>query len=602
MELQRETIEYPEPVWIDNRVPKPEWLIDKKISIDTETTGLDIVRDTVTHGSWAYRRTDGKMISGVTTNMEKLKEIAEDFATLKIYHTMPYDTHLMMNMGIQPFGFHFDINVGSFLVDENPSHRLDAIGKRFIGMGKVDEWKNLKKKGDPRQNSLPGVDEERERKYCEYARGDAIITHLSYYEIEQRLREEEWMAGKDFYQYYSMYERDLAMTLFAIERRGMLIDREFCESVQPLLRKQIQHNASIVYQWAGYEVDLNSPAKIANLLYDEKGLPVYKRTRTKGRSTDKDALKLLIVNNHHPEQINALLNYALNNMLLNTFVSPMLRKIDSSNYIHTRYNQAIAKTGRLSSSDPNLQNIPSKQDIISLRSAFTAPPGYDVGRADYDQVELRITAMEANDPVMMSILLQGGDIHSETAAAISGQPLSQFPKEVADKMRSDAKTLNFGVLYGMGAATFAKNTGMKLPDAKDYIKAYFERHPGISMAKRNIEEALAINGYVNTSLGRRRHIYNPEDYYKGFNSVVQGGARDVIICAQIKLENDKELRDMEFRQRMQVHDEIVFTHPTENRRPVMKRVKHIMETAYPIPCTVPLKVSMSVGPTWDETK
>lgn len=569
------------------------------IAIDTEATGLDICRDTVTHLSWAYRNKDDEICKGVTSDHSKMKEIAEDIGTVKIYQNAKYDYHVLNNTGIKPFGFHFDTQVGDFLVDENPWHNLDAIGRRWVGRGKKEKHQDIPRP-DPDQISI--FDEDMERDYEDYAIEDAALTFESFEKIKEALLGISWDGPLTMWDYYGKYERNFMHVLFDMERHGFPMDAEFLEGLVPYLDKQIQKNAREFLEWADKPIDLNSPSQLSNFLYDVKGFPIYNRTRTKAPSTNEKALELLIVNGYAVDPLNSLLNYKLNSKLLNTYVTPILEAMDSSNRVHTQFHQTAAVTGRLSCSDPPLHQIPSKKDIIALRTAFIAPPGWVVVRADYNQIELRIAGMLSGDHNMIGILSKGGDIHKETAILLSGGRWNSFDEDEKELQRKHAKTINFGVIYGMGAKTLAKTTGMSVKDAKQYLRNHNEAFPSIRETKEIMDEQLDSQGFLTTILGRRRNIKNPEEHYKGFNSVDQGTAADVMKLSMIEVYKDSKIKNLDYKPLLQVHDELVGICPLSARYELMRRKKELMENSFPHRGEIPFKVSINCGPSWGDCK
>jgi DNA polymerase-1 len=355
---------------------------------------------------------------------------------------------------------------------------------------------------------------------------------------------------------------------------------------------------------AGMEVNLNSPRQLATVLFDKLQLPIVKKTKT-GPSTDADVLEQLAAMGYELPRL--ILEYRELQKLKNTYVDTLPERINAkTGRIHTSYNQAGAATGRLSSAEPNLQNIPIRTPRgEAIRAGFIPREGWVFLVADYSQIELRIMAHLSEDPAFIEAFRQGGDIHRQTAALIFNVPVEQ----VTGEMRARAKTINFATIYGQGAFALSRQLGISLEDAREFIARYFERFSGVrAFLDRQIELARR-QGYVETLFKRRRYI--PELKERNFsiraygernaqNSPLQGSAADLIKLAMVRIHQAIRAQGLAGRMLLQVHDELVFEAPPEEVEAMSQLVRHHMENV--VALQVPLVVDIGVGPNWLEAK
>ena len=395
-------------------------------------------------------------------------------------------------------------------------------------------------------------------------------------------------------------ELPLARVLADMERIGMPVDKDGLEAFGTLLKAELDKALASIYEAVGYTFNLNSPKQLAEALFDKMGLPPRKKTKS-GYSTDAETLESL---RSYSPVVEDILQYRTYQKLNSTYVEGLLKVIGPDGRMHSTFNQTEARTGRLSSSEPNLQNIPIRTKLGSrLRQFFIAGPGCKLVDADYSQIELRILAHISGDETMKNAFLTGQDIHRSTAAKIYGLPLEM----VTPQLRSSAKAVNFGIVYGIGAFSLARDIGVTVKEADDFIKNYLATFPGVKEYMDSTIAAGRENGYVTTLFGRRRAL--PELTSKNFNlrslgermamnTPIQGTAADVIKLAMVRVW--RRLRDEGLAARLilQVHDELIVEAPAAEVRQVSRILKEEMEGA--VNFTVPLTADVSSGDTWLE--
>jgi DNA polymerase I len=389
-----------------------------------------------------------------------------------------------------------------------------------------------------------------------------------------------------------------------MEWTGITVDRTLFRRLSEELGGDLHRLEQEITRVAGMEVNLNSPRQLATVLFDKLQLPVVKKTKT-GPSTDADVLEQLAAMGYELPRL--ILEYRELQKLKNTYVDTLPERINAkTGRIHTSYNQAGAATGRLSSAEPNLQNIPVRTPRgEAIRAGFIPREGWVFLVADYSQIELRIMAHLSEDPAFIEAFRQGGDIHRQTAALIFNVPVEQ----VTGEMRGRAKTINFATIYGQGAFALSRQLGISLEDARDFIGRYFERFAGVrAFLDRQIELARR-QGYVETLFKRRRYI--PELKERNFsiraygernaqNSPLQGSAADLIKLAMVRIHRAIREQRLAGRMLLQVHDELVFEAPPEEVETMSQLVRHHMENV--VALQVPLVVDIGVGPNWLEAK
>src|SRR2546426_4535589 len=389
-----------------------------------------------------------------------------------------------------------------------------------------------------------------------------------------------------------------------MEWAGVLVDRELLADLSRRFATELSDLEREIHQAAGVDFNINSTPQLRQVLFEKHQLPVLKKTKT-GPSTDYEVLEQLAAMGHEVPKL--LIEYRELSKLKSTYVDALRGYVNpTTGRIHTSFNQTGAATGRLSSSDPNLQNIPVRTPRgEAIRRAFVAPPGAVLLTADYSQIELRLLAHLSGDPAFVEAFAQGGDIHRQTAAIIFGVPQDQ----VTPEMRARAKTINFATIYGQGAFALSRQLGITLDEAKEFIRQYFARFAGVRAWLDRTVAAAREKGFVETIFGRRRYI--PELRDRNFNvrafgertatnSPLQGSAADLIKIAMIRIDRALGERHLGARMVLQVHDELVFEVPEAEQAIASELVKRHMETAGRL--RVPLVVSTGVGRNWVDAK
>ncbi len=401
---------------------------------------------------------------------------------------------------------------------------------------------------------------------------------------------------------YLDIELPLAQVLYDMETEGFLIDLPTLEQLGNDYRQHIAELTDSITQLAGEPININSPKQLGELLFGKLGLPTGKKTTT-GYSTSADVLEGLV--NLHPI-VAQILEYRRYAKLNSTYIEALTRLVDASGRVHTRFDQVSTATGRISSLDPNLQNIPVRTEQgREIRRAFIARPGWVLVDADYSQIELRVLAHMSGDPVMQEAFRLDQDIHQRTAAEVYGVPIDQ----VTPDMRSAAKAVNFGIVYGISEFGLARNIGITRAEAGRFINNYFERYPGVKKFMEAAVETGKKQGYITTLMGRRRYLpelrssnYNTRSFGEraAMNSPIQGTAADIIKLAMVKVHQKLAENNFEARLILQVHDELIIETPEKEIQAVQTLLQQTMENI--VELSVPLKVDVSYGRNWDDSK
>ncbi len=512
----------------------------------------------------------------------------------KVGQNLKYDLLVLRRAGVKLSGIGFDTMIASYLLDPGRrEHGMDSLALQYLDHRTIT-YEEVTGKGKA-QIPFAWVPLERAR---DYAAEDADVTLRL---AEQFAPELERLALDDLFR---RIEIPLVEVLAEMEWNGIRIDEPFFHELGRRLRGQLGVIEARIHEEAGGEFNINSNPQLREILFERLKLPVVKRTKT-GASTDVEVLQALAAQGHTLPTL--LMEYRQLDKLLSTYVDMLPKMVNpETGRIHTSFNQTVAATGRLSSSDPNLQNIPIRTEMgAELRRGFVPAEGHVFLSADYSQIELRILAHYSEDPAFVEAFRMGEDIHRQTAALVFGVA----PEEVTKEMRGRAKTVNFAIIYGIGAFSLANRLGISNAEAKEFIERYFERFPGVrGYLDRQIELARA-QGYVETLVGRRRYI--PEITSRNFNvrafgeraatnAPIQGSSADIIKIAMIDIH--KELRDGGWRAKMllQVHDELLFEVPVDEAERLHAMVKSRMEGAAQL--KVPLLVESGTGTSWLECK
>ncbi|MFH1727249.1 MAG: DNA polymerase I [Pseudomonadota bacterium] len=523
--------------------------------------------------------------------LEKIKPSLENKAIKKIGQNLKYDFIILQRYGILINPISFDTMIASYLLNPGVSqHNLDAISLNYLGH-KTTKFEDVVGKG-VKQIGFAEVDLE---KASHYACEDSHIPALLYNELLKLLKEDKQDTV------FSEIELPLLSVLAYLETNGVLINTNHLESLHKIFSEKASIIKKQIFELASEEFNINSPKQLSVILYDKLNYPVLKKTKT-GKSTDLSVLEQLSSDYELPRKI---LDYRSLTKLISTYIEALPRLINhETGRIHTSFNQTVTATGRLSSSDPNLQNIPIRsEDGKKIREAFIAPKGYKLVSCDYSQIELRILAHFSNDPSLIDAYKNNLDIHKKTASEIFGIAFD----DVTDQQRSYAKTINFGIIYGMSA--FRLSNELKIPHAlaKEYIDNYFRNYSKIKNYIDRTLESARKNGYVSTLFGRRRYL--PDLNAKNMqirmsaeriaiNTPIQGTAADIIKVAMINIYKDIINKDLDCKMIIQVHDELVFEIKNELAQEQAQKIKDIMENACLL--AVPITVNIGIADNWAE--
>lgn len=578
---------------------KKKILEQKYFAYDLETTGLEFFKTDVVGLSISFEN-EGYYIPLIYQKLQnpditltladfktELKDVFESQDIKKTGHNLKFDILHLKKYGIDVKGIRDDSMIMSYLLHANRrAHGLKDLTLELLNYKQV-EYNELVGK-DKDQGLLIAVDMDRLSRYC------IDDSNLSLRLIK---RMEKEIDEKDLRRLYETIEMPLVKVLADMEYVGVKLDVAFLKEAARRFQKTINEIEEEIYSLAGHRFNVNSSQQLGELLFEKMNLPVKKRTRkTKSYSTDNEVLSEL---KSFPI-VAKVIDYRTYKKILSTYLEGLLATVDAGDRVHTSYNQTVTATGRLSSSDPNLQNIPvGETGGIDVRDAFISQEGKLLLAADYSQIELRVMAHFSKDKNLVEAFENDFDIHQHTADTVFGKDLFLSAKE----RRKRAKVINFSVLYGSGAFSLSKELGVSYKEAQSFIDMYFEKYIGV---KAYMEEVLAgaeVYPEVKTISGRRRHIPELLSSNKtvkengkrmAINTTIQGSAADIIKIAMLKIH--KKLETMKTRLIMQVHDELVFEYPPEEEAELFHIVKSEMENALKL--NVPLKVTLKKGKTW----
>lgn len=524
-----------------------------------------------------------------------IRDLLEDPGIPKAAHNAKYDVQVLRRAGVAVAGVVFDSMLASFVLDPSRrSHGIDSLSVEFLGRT-MTQYTDLTGKGKT-QIPFAEVAVERAAAYC----GADSATVLS---LQQHFAPE--LERTALSPLLAEIEMPLMPVLVDMEWTGIAIDpATFADLGRELTRDLDALSRDIQQLAGGKELNINSPRQLAVVLFDQLGLPVLKKTRT-GPSTDADVLEQLADMGHELPRL--ILGYRELQKLKSTYVDVLPLAVNrTTGRIHTSFNQVGAQTGRLSSSDPNLQNIPVRTPRgEGIRRGFVPAAGWKFVVADYSQIELRLMAHLSEDPAFIDAFRQGHDIHRQTAAIIFGVPLDL----VSGEMRAHAKTTNFGVIYGQGAFALSKQLGISQEEARQFIADYFTRFAGVRAFLDRQVELARQQGYVETLFGRRRYIAEIRDRnfnVRSFgertaqNTPLQGSAADLIKIAMVRIHRALPAAGLQARMVLQVHDELVIEAPADEAERAAAVVREHMEGAAKL--SVPLEVTVGIGDNWVDAK
>ena len=575
------------------------------VSFDTETTSLDYMLAELVGISIALKPNEAFYIpinhnyEGAEKQLEQdfvleaLKPFLESDEIPKIGHNLKYDRHILQNAGIDLKGTLLDTMLFSYVNNSTITrHNLDAVSKRYLNINPTS-YEDVAGKG---AKQIP-FSEVSIDVASDYASEDADISLKLYEHIEPLVQKEAKLA-----KLYSEVEGPLIYTLGDIERNGVLIDSEKLSQQSKELEAKILKLESQVQKNAGEDFNLGSPKQLQEILYEKLGLPVIKKTPKGQPSTSEAVLQELSID--FPI-VHDILSYRAISKLKSTYTDKLPKMINSNTgRVHTSYHQAVTATGRLSSSDPNLQNIPIRsEEGRRIREAFIAPEGYKILAADYSQIELRIMAHLSKDQGLMDAFAKGQDIHQATAAEIFSINID----DVTPNQRRSAKAINFGLIYGMSAFGLSKQLQITRAEAQNYIEQYFERYPDVKNYMDETKSSAKQNGYVETVLGRRLYLadiessnYQRRQYAErsAINAPMQGTAADLIKMAMTDLHSKISSESLDAKIIMQVHDELVIEVNENQLDELSDLTVNIMADIFKL--DVDLKVDADIGNNWDE--
>jgi len=573
------------------------------VSVDTETTSLDPMQArlvgislSVTPNAGAYiplahRYAGAPRQLGLALVLAKLQPWFENPQQKKLGQNLKYDTHVLANHGVQLQGVAHDTLLQSYVLEAHKPHGMDSLAHRHLNY-KTVSYEEVAGKGAKQI----GFDQVSVETASHYAAEDADITLRLHAALYPQIARDEKLKFV-----YEQIELPTAQVLFDIERTGVLLDAQLLADQSHEIGMKLIELEAQAQALAGHPFNLNSPKQIQEILFNELGLPVKKKTPSGAPSTDEDVLQELALDYPLPK---TLLEYRGLAKLKSTYTDKLPRMVDAqTGRVHTSYNQAVAVTGRLASSDPNLQNIPVRtQEGRRIREAFIAPPGAVLVSADYSQIELRIMAHLSHDAGLLKAFAAGEDIHRATAAEVFGVTV----EEVSSEQRRYAKVINFGLIYGMSAFGLASQLGIERAAAQSYIDRYFARYPGVADYMNRTRELARAQGYVETVFGRR--LWLPEIHggngmrrqaaeRAAINAPMQGTAADLIKLAMIAVHRYLQHEKLHSRIIMQVHDELVLEVPEAELTRIQAELPRLMASVAQL--EVPLEVSVGVGPNWE---
>jgi len=574
---------------------------EKRFAFDTETTSLDYRVAEMVGFSLAFDANDAYYIPlahdyedapeqlNRETILAQIKPILEDDSVEKIGHHLKYDAHILQNHGIELQGWYFDTMLASYVLNSVATrHGMDDVARLYLSH-LTTTFEQVAGKG-VKQKTFNQIEIETA---AHYAAEDAHVTYRLYEVLSKKLQ-----AIPELNNILHNIEMPVARVLTIMEENGIELDLKFLDQLGVEFSNTIQNLENQITELAGQSFNVSSPKQVGEVLFDKLGLKGGKKTATGQYSTSESILEKI----DHP--ITALiLEYRGLSKLKSTYTDGLQKQANNdSGRVHTSYHQALTTTGRLSSTDPNLQNIPVREEIgRQIRKAFIAPEGRVLLAADYSQIELRLMAHLSQDEALVDAFKHGQDVHRRTAAEVLGIAL----EDVTNDQRRQAKAVNFGLLYGMSEFGLIRQLGFTRQESQDYIKQYFHRYPGIYEYMQRTRQVALEQGFVETILGRR--LYTPDIDARNMmvrkgaeraaiNAPLQGSAADIIKMAMIEV--DKMLPKDQAKMLLQVHDELVFEVDADIADELAPKLAEVMQSV--VKLSVPLIVEVGKGMNWDE--
>jgi DNA polymerase-1 len=570
-------------------------------AFDTETNSLDAISAEIVGVSLSIEANQAAYIPLAHVDDEhqldreavlaELKPILEDENIAKVGQNLKYDYSVLRNHDICMQGIKFDTMLESYVLNSGGGrHDMDTLALKYLGH-KTISFSEVAGKG-AKQLSFDQIPVD---KASEYAAEDADITLQLHQTLHPQLDEKLKSVFDDI-------EMPLVTVLAEMERTGVLIDCDELQAQSEILKKRIEELEAKAFKLADTSFNMNSPKQLQEILYTKLSLPILQKTPKGQPSTAEPVLQELAFDYPLPKVI---LEYRSLSKLVSTYIDALPKRVNpKTGRVHTSYNQAVTATGRLSSSDPNLQNIPIRTEAgREVRKAFIAAEGHNLLAADYSQIELRIMAHLSQDEGLLNAFANGWDIHTATASEIFDVPID----EVSPEQRRRSKAVNFGLIYGMSAFGLAKQLGVERADAQQYMDIYFARYPGVKQYMEDTRQQAHRDGYVETLFGRRLNLpeINSRNIMRkkaaertAINAPMQGTAADIIKKTMIATHDWIKNSSLSVKMIMQVHDELVFEIAEHDLEKAKQEIIRLMETT--VELSVPLKVSVGVGTNWEE--
>lgn len=573
----------------------------KRFAFDTETTSLDYRIAQIVGFSVAFDAEDAYYVPlahdyenapeqlNRETILAQIKPILEDDNIQKIGHHLKYDAHVLENHGIQLAGWYFDTMLASYVLNSVATrHGMDDVARLYLSH-LTTTFEQIAGKG-AKQKTFNQIEIETA---AHYAAEDAHVTYRLYEVLYEKLK-----VHPELLNILLNIEMPVARVLTSMEENGIQLDLAFLDQLGCDFAETMKNLEQQIEEMAGESFNVSSPKQVGEILFDKLGLKGGKKTTTGQYSTSESILEKL----EHPIA-ELILNYRGLSKLKSTYTDGLCKQANNDTHrVHTSYHQALTATGRLSSTDPNLQNIPIREEIgRQIRKAFVAPEGRILLAADYSQIELRLMAHLSQDDALVDAFIHGQDVHRRTAAEVLGIAL----EDVTNDQRRQAKAVNFGLLYGMSEFGLTRQLGFTRQESQEYIKQYFHRYPGIYEYMQRTRQVALEQGFVETILGRR--LYTPDIDARNMmirkaaeraaiNAPLQGSAADIIKMAMIEV--DKMLPKDQAKMLLQVHDELVFEVDEAIADELAPKLAEVMQSVVQI--SVPLLVEVGQGKNWDE--